>query len=172
MIQEPPHVLSEQKCSCTSYHNLTVTICSLVCSFTGTELIEIRISYSLLCPSPWNNFWPEMVTQLWFLKEWREEQMTSLLYLEKNGTLKWYNWGDLNEGICLENPRDGGAWWAAICGVTQSQTRLKRLSSSKWRSYRVQALSAYHTTAQWREEVLRQGIQLYLENYLTKKMAD
>ena len=30
----------------------------------------------------------------------------------------------------LENPRDGGAWWAAIYGVTQSQTRLKRLSSS------------------------------------------
>ena len=26
---------------------------------------------------------------------------------------------------CLENPRDGGAWWAAVCGVTQSQTRLK-----------------------------------------------
>ena len=31
---------------------------------------------------------------------------------------------------CLENPRDGGAWWAAIYGVTQSQTQLKRLSSS------------------------------------------
>ena len=31
---------------------------------------------------------------------------------------------------CLENPRDGGAWWAATYGVTQSQTRLKRLSSS------------------------------------------
>ena len=31
---------------------------------------------------------------------------------------------------CLENPRDGGAWWVAVCGVTQSQTRLKRLSSS------------------------------------------
>ena len=31
---------------------------------------------------------------------------------------------------CLENPRDGGAWWAAVCGVAQSQTRLKRLSSS------------------------------------------
>ena len=31
---------------------------------------------------------------------------------------------------CLENPRDGGAWWAAICGVTQSWTQLKRLSSS------------------------------------------
>ena len=31
---------------------------------------------------------------------------------------------------CLENPRDGGAWWATVSGVAQSQTRLKRLSSS------------------------------------------
>ena len=31
---------------------------------------------------------------------------------------------------CLENPRDGGAWWAAISGVAQSRTRLKWLSSS------------------------------------------
>ena len=31
---------------------------------------------------------------------------------------------------CLENPRDGGASWAAVYGVAQSQTRLKRLSSS------------------------------------------
>ena len=34
---------------------------------------------------------------------------------------------------CLENPRDGGAWWAAIYGVAQSQTRLERLSSSSSR---------------------------------------
>ena len=32
---------------------------------------------------------------------------------------------------CLENPRDGGAWWAAIYGVTQSRTQLKQLSSSR-----------------------------------------
>ena len=31
---------------------------------------------------------------------------------------------------CLENPRDGGAWWAAVSGVAQSRTRLNRLSSS------------------------------------------
>ena len=31
---------------------------------------------------------------------------------------------------CLENPRDGRAWWAAVHGVAQSRTRLKRLSSS------------------------------------------
>ena len=31
---------------------------------------------------------------------------------------------------CLENPRDGGAWWAAVYGVAQSRTRLKRLSNN------------------------------------------
>ena len=31
---------------------------------------------------------------------------------------------------CLENPRDGGAWWTAVYGVAQSRTRLKRLRSS------------------------------------------
>ena len=30
---------------------------------------------------------------------------------------------------CLENPRDGGAWWEAVYGIAQSRTRLKRLSS-------------------------------------------
>ena len=49
---------------------------------------------------------------------------------EGNGTLLQYS--------CLENPRDGGAWWAAAYGVAQSRTRLQRLSSSssivtKWR---------------------------------------
>ena len=31
---------------------------------------------------------------------------------------------------CLENPRDGRAWWASVYGVAQNRTRLKRLSSS------------------------------------------
>ena len=31
---------------------------------------------------------------------------------------------------CLENAKDGEAWWAAVYGVAQSRTRLKRLSSS------------------------------------------
>ena len=35
---------------------------------------------------------------------------------------------------CLENPRDSGAWWAAVYGVAQSRTRLKRLSSSSSKS--------------------------------------
>ena len=42
---------------------------------------------------------------------------------------------------CLENPRDWGAWWAAISGVTQSQTWLKQLSSSS---------SSDYITSSWR----------------------
>ena len=38
--------------------------------------------------------------------------------------------GNPLECSCLENPRDGGAWWAAIYWVAQSRTRLKRLSSN------------------------------------------
>ena len=39
--------------------------------------------------------------------------------------------GNLLQYSCLENPRDGGAWWAAIHGVAQSRTRLKWLSIGK-----------------------------------------
>ena len=54
---------------------------------------------------------------------------------------RWYWWiylqGSNGEGngtplpySCLENPMDGGAWWAAVYGVAQSRTWLKRLSSN------------------------------------------
>ena len=68
---------------------------------------------------------------------------------------------------CLENPRDGGAWWAADHGVAQSRTRLKRLSSNssssigaycvffKLRIYRTETMEerpffVYWPQAQWR----------------------
>ena len=38
--------------------------------------------------------------------------------------------GNALQYSCLENPRDRGAWWAVVYGVAQSQTLLKRLSSS------------------------------------------
>ena len=38
--------------------------------------------------------------------------------------------GNPLQSSCLENPRDSGAWWAAVYGVAQSRTGLKRLSSS------------------------------------------
>ena len=46
---------------------------------------------------------------------------------EGNGTPLQYS--------CLENPMDGGAWWAAVYGVAQSWTRLKQLSSSSSSRY-------------------------------------
>ena len=49
-------------------------------------------------------------------------EYTYLLHGEGNGTPLQYS--------CLENPMDSRAWWAAISGVTQSWTRLKRLSNS------------------------------------------
>ena len=50
---------------------------------------------------------------------------------------------------CLENPRDRAAWWAAIYGVTQSQTWLKRLSSSidTLRGFSVFLTSLFNYTA-------------------------
>ena len=44
---------------------------------------------------------------------------------------------------CLENPRDGGAWWAAVSGVAQSWTRLKWLSSSSSILYSIVVESYY-----------------------------
>ena len=43
--------------------------------------------------------------------------------------------GNPLQGSCRENPRDGGAWWAAVYGVAQSWTQLKRLSSSSNHTY-------------------------------------
>ena len=56
--------------------------------------------------------------------------MTNLdsLFGEANGNPLQYS--------CLENPMDGGAWWAAVHGVAKSRTRLKRLSSSSSSSSR------------------------------------
>ena len=47
-------------------------------------------------------------------------------------SLSWIGEGNGNPLLCscLENPRDGGAWWAAVYGVAQSWTQLKQLSSS------------------------------------------
>ena len=53
-----------------------------------------------------------------------------------SSVLAWRVWWRM-----VENPRDSGAWWAAIYGVTQSRTWLKRLSSSSMMFSSVQSLS-------------------------------
>ena len=61
-----------------------------------------------------------------------ESDMTEWLHFHFHFSLSCTGEGNGNPlpCSCLENPRDGGAWWAAVYGVTQSQTRLKLLSSS------------------------------------------
>ena len=72
---------------------------------------------------------------------WKSLVGCSLWGLSESDTTEWLPFhfslscigegnGNLLQCSCLENPRDGGAWWAAVYGVAQSRTRLKRLSSS------------------------------------------
>ena len=63
---------------------------------------------------------------------WGREELDTTELLHFHFSLSCIGEGNGNplQCSCLENPRDGGVWWAAVYGVTQSQTRLKRLSSS------------------------------------------
>ena len=54
---------------------------------------------------------------------------------------------------CLENPRDGGAWWAAVYGVAQSPTRLKQLNSSS-SSSTISVFPMSSTLGAWEEGIL------------------
>ena len=75
---------------------------------------------------------------------------------EGNGNPLWCS--------CLENLRDGGAWWAAVYGVAQSWTRLKRLSSSKLMLRASQVALVVRTlTAMWETGVRSLGQQDPLE---------
>ena len=66
--------------------------------------------------------------------DWR-----NLAYMRDNPL--WYS--------CLENPRDGGAWWAAGYGVAQSRTRLKRLSRSSPATPSVRSTLASESRISW-----------------------
>ena len=61
---------------------------------------------------------------------------------------------------CLENPRDGGAWWVAVYGVARSQTHLKRLSSNS-SIHRLKFLIFYRT-----QRILRNVYRLLIINTL------
>ena len=77
---------------------------------------------------------------------------------------------------CLESPRDGGAWWAAVYGVTQSQTWLKWLSSSStyiWKTWNNPFIKwlrkiSVETSFQWKpeQEIALQHIQAAIQSGL------
>ena len=58
-----------------------------------------------------------------------ESDMTKRLHFHFSLSCIGEGTGNPLQYSCLENPRDGGAWWAAVYGVVQSRTRLKQLSN-------------------------------------------
>ena len=80
-------------------------------------------SSTLAWKIPWMEEPGRLQSMLRFGHDWVTSLSLSLSYIgERNGNpLQW---------SCLENPRNGGAWWAAVYGVAQSQAQLKWLSSS------------------------------------------
>ena len=97
-------------CHTAESHWLSVLIYMCYC-------YSLNLSHSLLPPE--KAMTPHSSTLAWKIP-WTEEPLSCTG--EGNGNPL--------QCSCLENPRDGGAWWAAVYGVTQSQTRLKWLSSS------------------------------------------
>ena len=78
---------------------------------------------------PWKIPWAEEPGRLQFMGSLRVAKTERLHFHFSLSCIGEGN-GNPLQCSCLENPRDGGAWWAAVYGVTQSWTRLKQLSSS------------------------------------------
>ena len=80
----------------------------------------------------WKIPWAEEPGRLIGFSPWGLEESDRTERLHFNFSLSCIGEGNGNPLQCsyLENPRDRGAWWAAVSGVAQSRTRLKRLSSS------------------------------------------
>ena len=70
----------------------------------------------------------------------QESVMTERLHFHFSLSRNGEGNGNPLQCSCLENPRDGRAWWAAVYGVAQSQTRLKWLSSSSSSNIKNQVL--------------------------------
>ena len=127
------------------YHDKTA---SNSCVWIHVTLISVSVhlflQYSICKIKSWSRDNPEKAmaphssTLAWRVP-WTEEpgglqSMGSLRVRHDRATsLSLFCTGEGNgnplQCSCLENPRDGGAWWTAVSGVTQSQTQLMRLSS-------------------------------------------
>ena len=133
--------------SCTGrrilYHWATreahVCVCVCVCVYIYTYILIHTYIHI------WRRQWhPTPVLLPGISHGWRSLVGCSPWGCKESDTTEWlhfdFSLSCIGEGnsnplqcSCLENPRDGGAWWAAVYGVTQSRTQLKRLSSSSSR---------------------------------------
>ena len=108
-----------------------VYLCFYFLSYTSLTLGKPRGSYPVLLPGK-SHGWKSLVG----CSPWghQELDMTERLHFHFSLSYTGERNGNPLQCSCLENPRDEGAWWAAICGVAQSRTQLKQHSSSSRRS--------------------------------------
>ena len=106
-------------------------VCAERCSSWGCDwwVSEVLWALGLLYPSLGCSASPEAQQTFLFLvtaQRMFPDEVISVF------TVRCFGEGNGNplQCSCLENPRDRGAWWAAVYGVAQSRTRLKQLSSS------------------------------------------
>ena len=103
---------------------ITESLCHTAVINTGRKQWH---STSVLLPGK-SHGWKSLVG----CSPWGREELDSTERLHFHFSLSCIGEGNGNplQCSCLENPRDRGAWWATVYRVAQSQTRLKRLSSS------------------------------------------
>ena len=112
---------------------------------------------------------PHSSTLAWKIP-WAEEpgrlQSMGLLGVGHNGATSLSRIGKGNgnplQCSCLENPRDGGAWWGAVYVVAQSRTRLKRLGSSS---------SNYSRRAPRKPSALRKLGKMHTESWRSRETS-
>ena len=99
------------------------------------EPLSYRINKTMFSNLLFDHFFPSVYKIPWTEEPGRLQSMGSLRvrhdWATSLSSLSCIGEGNGNplQYSCLENPRDRGAWWAAIYGVAQSRTQLKRLSS-------------------------------------------
>ena len=122
----------------------------LLYSITGKIWITSRRRSPVGC-NPWGRKESDMTEQLHF--------HFSLSYIGEGN-------GNLLQCSCLENPRDGGPWWATVYGVTQSRTRLKWLSSGSKASIIYTLLCNIYYSVQITRTMLRINIYSKKSSYI------
>ena len=99
---------------------------------------------------------------------WGREESDTTERLHFHCLLSCIGEGNGNPLQCsfLENPKDGGAWWAAVCGVAQSRTRLMWLSSSSRKTCQncFYFILRFYSSEQTETIVLVQSPKQYLNN--------
>ena len=109
--------------------------------WTTREALYIFFNLILYCIISEKAMAPHSSTLAWRIHGWRslvgcspwgcwESDTTERLHFHFSLSCTGEGNGNPLQYSCLKNPRDGEAWWAAVYGVAQSRTRLKRLSSN------------------------------------------